>query len=75
MNEFVCLGARVWLIIGFLFAFGGLIAATWILFANYVVKGKFSIQSPFYMTMCLITKREIGIFMHFTLPRHTLHNP
>ncbi|XP_028393110.1 transmembrane protein 50A-like isoform X2 [Dendronephthya gigantea] len=31
-------GARVWLIVGFLFGFGGLIAATWILFANYVVK-------------------------------------
>lgn len=31
-------GARVWLIIGFLFAFGALIAASWILFANFVVK-------------------------------------
>jgi hypothetical protein len=41
LNGFIYLGARVWLIIGFLFAFGGLIAATWILFANFVVKGKF----------------------------------
>ncbi|XP_029190319.1 transmembrane protein 50A-like [Acropora muricata] len=30
-------GARVWLIMGFLLLFGGLIAATWILFGAYVV--------------------------------------
>ncbi|KXJ25714.1 transmembrane protein 50A [Exaiptasia diaphana] len=30
-------GARVWLIIGFLMAFGSLIAACWILFGAYVV--------------------------------------
>jgi hypothetical protein len=40
LNDFVYLGARVWLIIGFLFAFGALIAASWILFANFVVKGQ-----------------------------------
>jgi hypothetical protein len=41
LNDFVYLGARVWLIIGFLFAFGALIAASWILFANFVVKGQY----------------------------------
>ncbi|XP_031559419.1 transmembrane protein 50B-like [Actinia tenebrosa] len=30
-------GARVWLIMGFLMAFGGLIGACWILFGAYVV--------------------------------------
>lgn len=32
-------GARVWLIMGFLLLFGGLIAASWILFGVYVVPG------------------------------------
>lgn len=39
---FVFIGARVWLIIGFLLAFGGLIAACWILFADYVIHGEFA---------------------------------
>ncbi|XP_057303653.1 transmembrane protein 50B-like isoform X2 [Hydractinia symbiolongicarpus] len=29
-------GARIWLLIGFLFAFGGLIGACWVLFGSYV---------------------------------------
>ncbi|XP_001634982.2 transmembrane protein 50A isoform X2 [Nematostella vectensis] len=33
-------GARVWLLNGFLMAFGGLIAACWILFGAYVVPDK-----------------------------------
>ena len=33
----VSLGARVWMFIGFLMAFAGLIAAAWILFGVYVV--------------------------------------
>lgn len=33
-------GARVWLIMGFLLLFGGLIAATWILFGAYVAPGR-----------------------------------
>ena len=37
------LGARVWLLMGFLLAFGGLIAACWILFGAYVVPGMFGI--------------------------------
>ena len=36
---FVLIGARVWLFHGFLLAFGGLIAACWILFGAYVVPG------------------------------------
>ena len=32
-------GARAWLIMGFLLLFGGLIAASWILFGEYVVPG------------------------------------
>lgn len=51
------LGARAWLIVGFLFAFGGLIAATWILFANYVVKGEsvpcFSVEKILLWSMPL----------------------
>ena len=39
MIHFVFTGARVWLIMGFLLLFGGLIAASWILFGVYVVKG------------------------------------
>lgn len=33
-------GARIWLFIGFMMAFGSLIASMWILFGGYVVKGK-----------------------------------
>jgi len=33
-------GARVWLTISFLLLFGGLIAATWILFGAYVAPGR-----------------------------------
>ena len=36
----VVIGARVWLIMGFLLLFGGLIAASWILFGAYVVPGR-----------------------------------
>lgn len=32
-------GARIWLFIGFMMAFGSLIASMWILFGGYVVKG------------------------------------
>ena len=39
MIHLVFTGARVWLIMGFLLLFGGLIAASWILFGVYVVKG------------------------------------
>ena len=35
----VLVGARVWLLMGFLLLFGGLIAASWILFGAYVVPG------------------------------------
>ncbi|NXL23635.1 TM50A protein, partial [Setophaga kirtlandii] len=33
-------GARIWLFIGFMMAFGSLIASMWILFGGYVVKEK-----------------------------------
>lgn len=33
-------GARIWLFIGFMLAFGSLIASMWILFGGYVAKGK-----------------------------------
>uniref|UniRef100_A0A7N4PW15 Transmembrane protein 50A n=1 Tax=Sarcophilus harrisii TaxID=9305 RepID=A0A7N4PW15_SARHA len=33
-------GARIWLLIGFMLAFGSLIASMWILFGGYVVKEK-----------------------------------
>ncbi|XP_028937080.1 transmembrane protein 50A isoform X3 [Ornithorhynchus anatinus] len=33
-------GARIWLFIGFMLAFGSLIASMWILFGGYVVKEK-----------------------------------
>ncbi|KAM9213930.1 transmembrane protein 50A isoform 2-T3 [Leptosomus discolor] len=33
-------GARIWLFIGFMMAFGSLIASMWILFGGYVVKGR-----------------------------------
>lgn len=33
-------GARIWLFIGFMLAFGSLIASMWILFEGYVVPGK-----------------------------------
>lgn len=33
-------GARVWLFIGFMLAFGSLIASMWILFGGFVVPGK-----------------------------------
>mgnify|MGYP002260027367 FL=1 len=33
-------GARVWLTMSFLLLFGGLIAATWILFGAYVAPGR-----------------------------------
>ena len=36
---FLDLGARIWLLIGFLMGFGGLIGACWILFGAYVVPG------------------------------------
>ena len=39
MIQLVFTGARVWLINGFLLLFGGLIAASWILFGHYVVPG------------------------------------
>uniref|UniRef100_A0A8U7N4V7 Transmembrane protein 50A n=2 Tax=Passeriformes TaxID=9126 RepID=A0A8U7N4V7_CORMO len=35
-------GARIWLFIGFMMAFGSLIASMWILFGGYVVKGAWS---------------------------------
>ena len=37
-------GARVWLFVGFLLSFSALIAATWILFQNYVVGKPAEIQ-------------------------------
>ena len=39
MIHLVIAGARVWLLMGFLLLFGGLIAASWILFGAYVVPG------------------------------------
>ena len=42
MIHLVFAGARVWLIMGFLLLFGSLIAASWILFGGYVVKGTLS---------------------------------
>lgn len=33
-------GARIWLFIGFMLAFGSLIASMWILFGGYVIKGR-----------------------------------
>ncbi|MCV4725910.1 UPF0220 family protein, partial [Escherichia coli] len=33
-------GARIWLFIGFMLAFGSLIASMWILFGGYVAKEK-----------------------------------
>ncbi|XP_060073030.1 transmembrane protein 50B-like [Ylistrum balloti] len=39
-------GARVWLFLGFLLAFGSLIAASWILFGFYVVQGDQQYQWP-----------------------------
>ena len=36
------IGARVWLLVGFLNGFGGLIGACWVLFGAYVVPGTFS---------------------------------
>jgi len=33
-------GARIWLLIGFLFGFGGLIGACWVLFGSYVASDK-----------------------------------
>lgn len=36
-------GARVWLFIGFMLAFGSLIASMWILFGGFVVPGKDSV--------------------------------
>lgn len=39
MIHLVVLGARVWLLMGFLLLFGSLIAASWILFGVYVVPG------------------------------------
>ena len=40
-------GARVWLFIGFLLAFGSLIAAAWILFGFYVVQCEFGVIHVF----------------------------
>ena len=37
---YIVLGARVWLFIGFVLAFGALIAAAWVLFGMYVVPSK-----------------------------------
>ena len=39
MGLLLILGARIWLLIGFLFGFGGLIGACWVLFGAYVVPG------------------------------------
>ncbi|XP_022107209.1 transmembrane protein 50A-like [Acanthaster planci] len=39
-------GARLWLFVGFLLAFGGLIGASWILFGPYVVNKQFSESYP-----------------------------
>ena len=40
----VFVGARVWLLMGFLLLFASLIAASWILFGAYVVPGTSSIN-------------------------------
>ncbi|PKU30825.1 transmembrane protein 50a [Limosa lapponica baueri] len=40
IKGFFCAGARIWLFIGFMMAFGSLIASMWILFGGYVVKEK-----------------------------------
>ncbi|XP_064463771.1 transmembrane protein 50A-like isoform X1 [Ornithodoros turicata] len=34
-------GARTWLFLGFVLGFGSLIASCWILFADYVIQGRF----------------------------------
>uniref|UniRef100_A0AAY5L0W0 Transmembrane protein 50A n=1 Tax=Esox lucius TaxID=8010 RepID=A0AAY5L0W0_ESOLU len=41
-------GARVWLFIGFMLAFGSLIASMWILFGGFVVPSKSCISVLFY---------------------------
>lgn len=43
-TEYIVLGARVWLFIGFMLAFGSLIASMWILFGGFVVPRKFSLN-------------------------------
>lgn len=48
-TEYIVLGARVWLFIGFMLAFGSLIASMWILFGGFVVPRKFSLNVlPFF---------------------------
>ena len=49
MFYLVIAGARVWLIMGFVLLFGGLIAASWILFGAYVVNGTVSNYEMFYI--------------------------
>jgi len=39
VSVWLCLGARIWLFTGFLLGFSVLIAAAWILFGLYVVRG------------------------------------
>lgn len=41
-------GARIWFFVGFLFAFGSLLGASWILFGEYVVDNKGNTFQPTY---------------------------
>lgn len=45
-------GARIWLFIGFMLAFGSLIASMWILFGGFVVPGKSTWIGPTDMYCC-----------------------
>lgn len=48
----VLVGARVWLLMGFLLLFGALIAASWILFGAYVVPG--TVLTGYIFTLIII---------------------
>ncbi|KAM4656979.1 transmembrane protein 50A isoform 1-T1 [Amazona ochrocephala] len=58
-------GARIWLFIGFMMAFGSLIASMWILFGGYVVKGcatwcgNCSLHQQCMRGTCLVREQEV----------------
>uniref|UniRef100_A0A8C6X9X0 Transmembrane protein 50A n=1 Tax=Naja naja TaxID=35670 RepID=A0A8C6X9X0_NAJNA len=66
-------GARIWLFIGFMLAFGSLIASMWVLFGGYVINGK-KTACEILLNCSLLWKRTVSFFLCVKLFQNSIAN-